>query len=65
MKNVTLYGFNSQQGVGISFVRYRVQAGCGADPTFYPVRKGAYTWVKWAGREAVHSYPSSAEVKNS
>jgi hypothetical protein len=34
-------------------------------PTFYPVvTRGFFPRLKWLGREADHSAPSSAEVKN-
>jgi len=42
-----------------------VQTGPGADPTSCSVGTAApYTEVNWPGREADHSAPSSAEVKN-
>jgi len=37
----------------------------GAHSASYPtVRRGSYSGIKWLGREAEHSPPSSAEVKN-
>jgi hypothetical protein len=42
-----------------------VQTGSGAHPTSYPVSIGAlHLEVKWPGREANRSPPSSAEDKN-
>jgi hypothetical protein len=42
---------------------HRVQNGTAAHPAFYPMgTQGLFPW-KWLGREADHSPPSSAEVK--
>jgi hypothetical protein len=47
-------------------LRHRVQTGSGAHPASYPVgTRGSYPEIKRLGREADHSVPSSAEVKNS
>jgi hypothetical protein len=43
---------------------HRVQNGSGAHPASYPMGiRGTSLGVKWPGREADHSPPSSAEVK--
>jgi hypothetical protein len=45
-------------------LHHRVQNGSGAHPVFYPMgTKGSFLAVKQPGREADHSPPSSAEVK--
>jgi hypothetical protein len=45
--------------------RHRVQTGSGPHPASYPTSTGDYfPGVKRPGREAEHSPPSSAEVKN-
>jgi hypothetical protein len=42
-----------------------VQIGSGAHPAFYTMGKGAASpWAKRTKRQADHSPPSSAEVKN-
>jgi hypothetical protein len=46
--------------VGNFSLHHRVQTGSGAQPYSYTMG----TRVKWPGREADHSPPSSAEVKN-
>jgi hypothetical protein len=44
---------------------HRVQNGSGAHAVSYPVgTRGSFRGVKWPGREADHSPPSSAEVKD-
>jgi hypothetical protein len=44
---------------------HRVQNGSGAHPASYPTgTRGSFPWLKRPGREADHSPPSSAEVKN-
>jgi hypothetical protein len=44
---------------------HRGQTGCGFQPVSYPVGSGgSFPGVKRPGREADHSPPSSAEVKN-
>jgi hypothetical protein len=46
-------------------LHYRVQTGSEAYPDSYPTSKGALSLEeKRSGREANHSPPSSAEVKN-
>jgi hypothetical protein len=51
-------------GAGCFSLHHRVQNGSGAHPASYPVcTKGLSLWVKSPGREADHSPPSSAEVK--
>jgi len=58
-------GFDSRQWHNIFPLRYRVHIGYGAQPASYPTDPGALSLgVKWPGREAYHSQPSSAEVKN-
>jgi hypothetical protein len=53
-------------GTGNFSLHHRVQDGSGAHPASYPMgaRCGLSMGVKWPGREANHSPPSSAEVKN-
>jgi hypothetical protein len=50
----------------VSFsLHYRVQNGSGAQPASYPMgTRGSFPWVKRPEREADHSPPSSAKVKN-
>jgi hypothetical protein len=56
-------GFDSWQGWEFS-LHHRVQNGCGAHPASYPMgTRGSSLGVKRLGREADHSPPSSAEVK--
>jgi hypothetical protein len=56
--------FESQQGLGI-ILHHRVQTDSGAHPASHPMcTKGFSLGVKWLGREADHSSPSRAEVKN-
>jgi hypothetical protein len=45
-------------------LRHRVQTASGAHPASYPVGTGGSQGVKRPAREADHSSPSSAEVKN-
>jgi hypothetical protein len=46
-------------------LRHHVKIGSGAHPGSYPLGTGdSFPGVKWPGREAHHSPPSSAEVKN-
>jgi len=58
------HGLNSRQGKWWDFSHlYRVQISFGAHPTCYPMcTGGSYPGVKWIGREADYSPPSSAEV---
>jgi hypothetical protein len=47
-----------------NFSLHRLQNGSGAHPASYPKgTRGSFPRVKWSGREADHSLPSSAEVK--
>jgi hypothetical protein len=51
-------------GAGNFSLHHRIQNGSGAHPTSYPMgTRGSFLWVKQPGREADHSLPSSAEVK--
>jgi hypothetical protein len=51
-------------GAGNFSLHHRVQNGCGAHLASYPVgTRGSFPGVKRPGREAGHSSPSSAEVK--
>jgi hypothetical protein len=51
-------------GAGNFSLRHRFKNGSGAQPASYPMgARGSYPGVKWPGREADHSPPSSAEVK--
>jgi hypothetical protein len=46
-------------------LRHRVQTGSRAHPASYPMGTGgSFPGEKWPGREAVHSSPPSADVKN-
>jgi hypothetical protein len=46
-------------------LHHRVQNGSGAHPASYPMgARGSFPGVKRPGREADHSPPTSAEVKN-
>jgi hypothetical protein len=46
-------------------LHHRVQNGSGTNPPSYPVgTRDSFPGVKRPGREADHSPPSSAEVKN-
>jgi hypothetical protein len=60
---IGVLGFDSQRGLGI--FHHRVQSGSGAHPASYPMgTRGSFPGVKPPGREADHSPPSSAGVKN-
>jgi hypothetical protein len=51
-------------GTGNFPLHHRVQNGSGAHPASYPMgSRGSVPGVKWLGREADHSPPSGAEVK--
>jgi hypothetical protein len=53
-----------QAGAGNFSLHHRVQNGSGAHPASYRMHtKGSFTGVKRQEREADHSPPSSAEVK--
>jgi hypothetical protein len=46
-------------------LHHRVQTGSGAHPVCYPMgTRGSFPGVNRPGREADHSPPSSAEVRN-
>jgi hypothetical protein len=52
-------------GVGNFSLHHRVQNGSGTHPASYPMgTRGSFPGVKRPGREADHSPPCSAEVKN-
>jgi hypothetical protein len=52
-------------GAGNFSLHHRVQNGSGDHPASYPVgTRGSFPGGKRPGREADHSPPSSAEVKN-
>jgi len=58
-------GVRFLSGAGNFFLRHRIQRGFGAHPDSYRTGTGGpYPGVKRPGREADHSPPSSAEVKN-
>jgi hypothetical protein len=51
-------------GTGNFSLHHRVQNGSGVHPASYPMgTRGSFPGVKRPGREADHSPPSSAEVK--
>jgi hypothetical protein len=55
--------FESRWGQEFSLLHV-IQTGSGVHPTFYPLGTwGSFLGVKWPGREADHSPPTSAEVK--
>jgi hypothetical protein len=52
-------------GTGNFSLHYRVQNGSEAHPASYPMgTRGSFPGVKRPGREADHSPPISAEIKN-
>jgi hypothetical protein len=52
------------EGAGNFYLHHRVQNGSGAHPASYSRgTRGSFPGVKRLGREADHSPPSSAEVK--
>jgi hypothetical protein len=56
--------FRFPAGAGNFSLHHRVQNGSGAHPASYPIgTRGCFPGVKLPGREADHSPPSSAEVK--
>jgi len=58
-------GFDSRQGAKSIFLRHRVQSGPEAYLAFDAMGTGySFPRVKRPGREADHSPPPSAEVKN-
>jgi hypothetical protein len=51
-------------GAGNFSLHSRVQNGSGAHPVSYPMRtRDSFLWIKRLEREADHSPPSSAEIK--
>jgi hypothetical protein len=57
-------GFRFPAGAGNFSLHHRLQNGSGAHPASYPMgTRGLSLGVKRPGREADHSPPSSAEVK--
>jgi hypothetical protein len=51
-------------GAGNFSLHLHVQNGSGAHPASYPMgTRGSSMGLKWPGREADHSPPSSAEIK--
>jgi hypothetical protein len=55
----------SSAGAGNFSLHHLVQHGSGAHPASYPMgTEGCFSGGKAAGREADHSPPSNAEVKN-
>jgi hypothetical protein len=57
-------GFDSRQGQDFSLL-HNVQTDSGAHPAFSPMGTGGdFPGAKWPGREADHSPPSNAEIKN-
>jgi hypothetical protein len=59
-----MIGVRIPAGAGSFSLRLRVQTGSGAHPASYQMRTGRSSpGSKAAGREADHSTPSSAEVK--
>jgi hypothetical protein len=60
-----MIGVRFPVGPGNFSLRHRVQTGSGVHPASYPMGTGALSLgVKWPGREADHSAPSSVKVKN-
>jgi hypothetical protein len=60
-----LSGVRVPAGAGNFSLHHRVETDCGAHPASFPLKPGAVSLeVKRPGREADHSHPSSAEVKN-
>jgi hypothetical protein len=62
---IGVLGFDSRRGAWNFSLHHCVQNGSGAHPASYPMDTGgSFPGVKRPGREADHSPPSSAEVKN-
>jgi hypothetical protein len=60
-----MIGVRFSAGAGNFFPRRRVQTGSGSHPASYTINTGGFTLgVKWPGREANHSHPSSAKVNS-
>jgi hypothetical protein len=58
-------GVRFPEGAGNFSLHHRIQNGSGSHPASYPIgTRGSFPGVKRLGREANHSPPSSAEVKN-
>jgi hypothetical protein len=53
-----------EAGAGNFSLHYRVQTGSGAHPAYQMGTRGSFSGVRRSGREADHSAPSSADVKN-
>jgi hypothetical protein len=63
-RSLTSHSCLSDEIDGNFFLHHRVQHGSGAHPASYPMgTRGSFPGVKRQGREADHSPPSSAEVK--
>jgi hypothetical protein len=63
--NDRMIGVRIPAGAGNFSLRLRVQTSSGAHPASYLMDTGTLSLrVKWPGREADHSPPSSAGVKN-
>jgi hypothetical protein len=61
----TGYGFDGQGLIPARTFLHSIQTGSGANLDSCPVgTRGSFPWVKQPEREADHSPPSSAEVKN-
>jgi hypothetical protein len=60
-----MIGVRLPAGAGNFSLGHSFQTGSGAHPASYPTDTGrSFPGVKRPGREADHSLPSSAEVKN-
>jgi hypothetical protein len=57
-------GFDSRQRLAYFSLRHRVKTDPGSHPAPYPVGTAGSPGVKWPSREADHSSPSTAGVKN-
>jgi hypothetical protein len=65
MKEISYFCLFFPAGAGNFSLHYRVQNGSEAHPASYQMGTGgSFPGVKAEGREADHSPPSSAEVKN-
>jgi hypothetical protein len=59
------FGVRVSTGVENFSLHHRVQTGSGAHKDSHPMgTRGSFLRWKWQAREAEHSHPSSAEVKN-
>jgi hypothetical protein len=62
---IGVLGFDSWRELGIFMFTTASRTGLGpTQPLIQLVRRALFLGVKRAGREADHSHPSSAEVKN-